>query len=127
MLHIERLLLEKLDNVCVNQRRVRGNRVAVNSEKNIDHGEPDPFVSIHERVVLNQAFQKRGGLMNQSVVIPRLRTMQSRFQRTRIADARRAAVTLDQLLMKEERIRCRDVLRHFAKDRYNSSRSLRLS
>jgi hypothetical protein len=38
--------------------------MAVDSHEDIDHGKRYPLVAIDERMVLNEAFQKRGGFVN---------------------------------------------------------------
>jgi len=101
--------------------------MAVDSQENIDHGKRYPLVAVDEWMVLNEAFQERCSFVNEGVVVTGLRSMKSGFERADVAYASSAAVTLDQLFVKEERVSGRDVLGHLANDRYNSSRSLRLS
>src|SRR5580704_12403370 len=127
MRQIERSLLHQTDQMLVDRLRIRDDRIAIDSQKHIDDGERHPLVTIDERVVLNETFQQRGRLMNERVVVPGLRSIQRGLERARISHARRAAIPLDQLLMEEERISSSEVLRHLANDRYNSSRSFKLS
>src|SRR5258708_2617372 len=77
VLHIEGSRLEELHHVVVNRLRVRGDRIAIDSQKDIHHSKRDPLVAIYEGMVLNEAFQERGGLMNESVVVTCLRPMES--------------------------------------------------
>ena len=78
-------------------------------------------------MILNQAFQKGRSLVNDRLVVARLRAMQSGFERAGVAHAGRSAVTLDQEFVEEQGVRRGDVLGHSASDRYSSSRSRRLS
>src|SRR5688572_9622164 len=127
MFHVESALVQQINELVVNGRRVCGDDVAVDSQKDVDNRERRAFVPLHERMVLNKALQKRSSLMDDGVVVAGSRTMKGRFERAGVSDAGRAAVTLDQLLVEEKGVGCSDVLRHLASDRYNSSRSLRLS
>lgn len=72
---------------------------------------------VHERVVLNQALEQCGRFVNERVVIPGLWAMQRGLECARITKAACSAVTLDQQLMKEQRISSADVFDHFANDR----------
>jgi len=77
VLHIEGSRLEELHHVVVNRLRVRGDPITIDAEKDIYHGKRDPLVAIYEGMSLNEAFEKRGGLMNESVVVTGLRSMKS--------------------------------------------------
>src|SRR3984885_6443481 len=101
--------------------------VTVDAQKDINHGECDALIAIDERMVLDQAFQERRSFVNERIVISGLRTMQSRLERACITNSRGAAVATDQLLVEKKSIGHRDVFRHLASDRYNSSCAFRLS
>src|SRR6185312_6132025 len=77
MLHVESSFLEELYDVVVNRLRVCGNQMAVDSQKNIDHGKRDPLVAIDEWMVLNEAFHERCSFVNEGVVVTGLRSMKS--------------------------------------------------
>src|SRR5882762_1525707 len=96
MLNVEAAFIEELHEIVVDYVRIRSDRVAVDSEKDIGHGERHSLVSVHERVVLNEAFQKCGSLVNDRFVVARLRAMKSGFERAYVAYPGRAAITLDQ-------------------------------
>ena len=76
VLHVKGLVREELHDVVVNRLRVRGNRKAVDAQEDIDYGERHPLIAIHKWMVLHEALQKRGGLVNQRVVVTGLRPMQ---------------------------------------------------
>ena len=117
MLHVERMCFEELNHVPVDIDRSRVNAMAVDSQKYVNHGEGNTLVAIDERVILNEAFDESGSLMNDRIVVAGLRSMQSRFEGTGVANTGRAAVTFDQLFVEEKRVSGRDVLRHLASDR----------
>ncbi len=117
VLQVEGSLLEKLHHGCVDRVRVGCNPITVDTQKNVDDSKGDSFVAVHEGMILNQAFQKSRRFLNDGFVVPRLRAMQTRLQRANISDAGRSAIALDELLMKEECVRSRDVLGHLANER----------
>lgn len=96
MLHIERMRIEEFEHVAMDSCRTGGDRVAVDSQKDIDYGERHPFVAVDERMVLNQTFHQRGSLVGDRLVVARLWPVKSGLERASVADAGRAAVTFDQ-------------------------------
>ena len=70
-------MIEEAHQGIVDRFRVRGDRVPINSQKDIDNRERHSFVAIHERVVLNEAFQKCRSLVNDRVVIAGLGAVKS--------------------------------------------------
>src|SRR6266480_7758583 len=127
VLHVEGSIVEELEQGVVDRCRVGREYVAVDSQEDIDHGESDSFVAVDERMVLNETFQECCGFVDDRVVVTSLRSRQCRFERSGVANARSAAVALNQYFVEEKSVCRRDVLRHLASDRYSSSRSLRLS
>jgi hypothetical protein len=105
VLHVEGPIFEELHHVVVDGLRIRSNRKTVDSQKDVDHGKRHPFVAINEGMVLDEAFEQRGSLMDQRVVVAGLRPVQRGFEGARITDPRRAPVALNQLTMEKERIR----------------------
>jgi mono/diheme cytochrome c family protein len=65
--------------------------MAADSQGDIDYGKHHPLVAIHEWMVLYEAFQERGGLVNESVVVACLGSMKRWLERARIAYASSAA------------------------------------
>src|SRR5215469_16706355 len=101
-------------------------RISVDSQENVDHCKRDSLVSVHERMVLHEALAQGRSLVDERFVVAGLWAVQSRFERADIANPPRAAIALDQVLVKEESIRGGEVFPHLASLRYSSSRSSRL-
>ena len=76
MLHVEGALSEELHHEFEDRGRISGNEDSVDAQEDVDHGECHALVAIHERVILNEAFEKRRGLVNNRVVVSGLRSMQ---------------------------------------------------
>src|SRR5207302_8747576 len=75
VLHMEGSRLDELDHMVVNRLRVCGDRIAVDSQKDVDHSKRNSLVAIHKGMVLKEAFQERGSLVNERVVVTGLRPM----------------------------------------------------
>src|SRR3982074_148771 len=127
VLHVEDPLLEELDQKVVNRLGTPGDSEAIDAQKDVGPRKSNPFVAIHEWMVLHETLQESGGLMNDRVVVAGLWPMQGRFERAGITDSRGTAVALDQLFVEEEGVGQTDILGHLASDRYNSSLSATLS
>ena len=87
---------------------------AVHQKKRERRREGYALVPVDERVVLRKAFPKRRRLLDQVAIVARLRPKKRRLKQSRIADARRAAVAGDQVIMDSEDFDDGQIDRHFA-------------
>ena len=69
VLHAEAPRLDALDHVPVYRGRIRGNRIAIDSQKDINDGEGNPLVPVEKRMALNKAFEQCRGLVNERVIV----------------------------------------------------------
>lgn len=76
---------------------------------------------------LHKALKEGGGLMDDGIAVGGLRPIQCSPEHSQTTDTVHATVRCDQLFVKEKGVRRRNVLRHLASARYNSSRSLMLA
>jgi len=69
--------------------------IAVRAEERSRDGDGSSFVSINERVILRQAFQKSCSFLNDVGIISSLRPRKRRLERTNIANSERSAKPQD--------------------------------
>ena len=117
MIDIKSFLFKERHHGVVDRLRVGADSIAIDSEEHVGTRERNSLVAVDERVILDQALKERSGLVNDSVVVAGLGTVEGSFERSDVTNALRSAVTFDQLLMKEQSVCGRDVLGHLANDR----------
>ena len=81
MLHVEGPSFEEGHDEGVNLTRRCFDLVPVDSQENIHDCERNTLVAVYERMVLHQAFEERSRLVNDRVVVARLRASTTRSPR----------------------------------------------
>jgi hypothetical protein len=75
---------------------------AVDAVEHVHHRERDPLVAVDERVILDQALEQRGGLLDDVAVVAGPGTEQRGLERTEVTDPGRTTELLDEDLVEGE-------------------------
>jgi hypothetical protein len=79
--------------------------ITVDPEKSGGDSDSDPFVAVHERMILREALPKSGRLLDQVLVVAAGRARDGGLKRPPIPEARCSAETRDQISRREGSLR----------------------